>query len=34
MVSTVRWGKITESTTYVFDYQVLSQLWGEEKGKR
>jgi hypothetical protein len=30
-VSTARWGKITESTTYVFDYQLLPKLWGEEE---
>ena len=29
-VSTVRWGKITDSTTYVFDYELLPRLWGEE----
>ncbi len=29
-VSTVRWGMITDSTTYVFDYQELPRLWGEE----
>jgi ketosteroid isomerase-like protein len=32
-VSTARWGKITESTTYVFDYQLLPELWGEEKAQ-
>jgi ketosteroid isomerase-like protein len=28
-VSSARWGKITESTTYVFEYQHLARLWGE-----
>ncbi len=32
-VSTLRWGKITEATTYVLDYQYLPRLWGEETGK-
>ena len=29
-ISKVRWGKITDSITYVFDYQQLPRLWGEE----
>jgi ketosteroid isomerase-like protein len=29
-ISTARWGKITDSITYVFDYQELPSLWGEE----
>jgi len=29
-VSTIRWGKITDSTTYVFDYDLLPRLWGEQ----
>jgi ketosteroid isomerase-like protein len=29
-ISTVRWGKINDSITYVFDYQQLPRLWGEE----
>jgi ketosteroid isomerase-like protein len=30
-VSTLRWGKITDATTYILDYQHLPRLWGEEK---
>jgi ketosteroid isomerase-like protein len=30
-VSTLRWGKIIEATTYVLDYQYLPRLWGEER---
>jgi ketosteroid isomerase-like protein len=30
-VSTLRWGKVPEATTYVLDYQYLPRLWGEEK---
>jgi len=30
-VSTLRWGKIIEASTYVFDYQYLPRLWGEER---
>jgi ketosteroid isomerase-like protein len=29
-ISTARWGKITDSITYVFDYHQLPRLWGEE----
>jgi ketosteroid isomerase-like protein len=29
-ISTARWGKITDSITYVFDYQQLPRLWREE----
>ncbi len=32
-VSSSRWGKIVESTTYVFDYQQLARLWGETNQK-
>jgi ketosteroid isomerase-like protein len=29
-IATARWGKIMDSITYVFDYEQLPRLWGEE----
>ncbi len=29
-ITTIRWGKITNAITYVFEYQHLPRLWGEK----